>query len=221
MRYCIHDPAAQRDRQPAHGSRLPGSDHGCTDPLPPHGAASTRCGRSARTTRASPRRWWSSASSPPRARTARTRPRRVHRPRLGMEGAAPGARSPASCAGLARLRTGVPRTLHDGRGLLAPPCRRPFIRLYREGLIYRGQRLVNWDPALHTAISDLEVISEEENGNLWHSALSAQPMAAAHLDRRHDAARDHARRQRRRRAPGRRTLRSTSWARRKRVPLCD
>jgi valyl-tRNA synthetase len=43
-----------------------------------------------------------------------------------------------------------------------------FIRLYREGLIYRGQRLVNWDPALHTAISDLEVISEEEQGHMWH-----------------------------------------------------
>ncbi|RLA50254.1 MAG: valine--tRNA ligase, partial [Gammaproteobacteria bacterium] len=43
-----------------------------------------------------------------------------------------------------------------------------FIRLYREGLIYRGQRLVNWDPSLHTAISDLEVISEEEQGYLWH-----------------------------------------------------
>ncbi len=43
-----------------------------------------------------------------------------------------------------------------------------FIRLYHEGLIYRGQRLVNWDPALHTAISDLEVIAEEEQGQLWH-----------------------------------------------------
>jgi valyl-tRNA synthetase len=43
-----------------------------------------------------------------------------------------------------------------------------FVRLFREGLIYRGQRLVNWDPALHTAISDLEVVSEEEQGHLWH-----------------------------------------------------
>lgn len=43
-----------------------------------------------------------------------------------------------------------------------------FIQLYREGLIYRGQRLVNWDPVLHTAISDLEVVSEEEKGFLWH-----------------------------------------------------
>lgn len=43
-----------------------------------------------------------------------------------------------------------------------------FVRLYREGLIYRGKRLVNWDPVLQTAVSDLEVISTEENGFLWH-----------------------------------------------------
>jgi len=43
-----------------------------------------------------------------------------------------------------------------------------FVRLYNEGLIYRGQRLVNWDPKLHTAISDLEVVQEEESGSLWH-----------------------------------------------------
>ncbi len=43
-----------------------------------------------------------------------------------------------------------------------------FVRLYDEGLIYRGKRLVNWDPVLHTAVSDLEVVSEEENGSLWH-----------------------------------------------------
>jgi len=43
-----------------------------------------------------------------------------------------------------------------------------FIQLYEQGLIYRGQRLVNWDPKLHTAISDLEVVQEEESGHLWH-----------------------------------------------------
>jgi valyl-tRNA synthetase len=43
-----------------------------------------------------------------------------------------------------------------------------FVRLYDEGLIYRGKRLVNWDPVLHTALSDLEVISQEEAGHLWH-----------------------------------------------------
>ena len=43
-----------------------------------------------------------------------------------------------------------------------------FVRLYDEGLIYRGTRLVNWDPVLQTAISDLEVESEDEQGHLWH-----------------------------------------------------
>ncbi|MDP5054972.1 MAG: valine--tRNA ligase, partial [Congregibacter sp.] len=56
-------------------------------------------------------------------------------------------------------------TMDEG---LSRAVQETFIRLYREGLIYRGQRLVNWDPALHTAISDLEVVSEEEQGKLWH-----------------------------------------------------
>ena len=43
-----------------------------------------------------------------------------------------------------------------------------FVRLYDEGLIYRGKRLVNWDPVLQTAVSDLEVLSSEEDGSLWH-----------------------------------------------------
>lgn len=43
-----------------------------------------------------------------------------------------------------------------------------FVRLYEQGLIYRGKRLVNWDPVLGTAVSDLEVESVEENGKMWH-----------------------------------------------------
>ncbi len=43
-----------------------------------------------------------------------------------------------------------------------------FVKLHEEGLIYRGKRLVNWDPILKTAVSDLEVESQEENGHLWH-----------------------------------------------------
>src|SRR5271168_3126870 len=43
-----------------------------------------------------------------------------------------------------------------------------FVQLYEQGLIYRGKRLVNWDPVLKTALSDLEVVSEEESGSLWH-----------------------------------------------------
>ena len=56
-------------------------------------------------------------------------------------------------------------TMDDG---LSDAVREVFIRLYDEGLIYRGKRLVNWDPVLHTAISELEVISNEEQGSMWH-----------------------------------------------------
>lgn len=56
-------------------------------------------------------------------------------------------------------------TMDDG---LSQAVTEVFVRLHDEGLIYRGKRLVNWDPVLHTAVSDLEVVSEEENGFLWH-----------------------------------------------------
>jgi valyl-tRNA synthetase len=56
-------------------------------------------------------------------------------------------------------------TMDEG---LSDAVKEVFVRLFEEGLIYRGKRLVNWDPVLHTAVSDLEVLSEEENGHLWH-----------------------------------------------------
>ncbi|KHF25341.1 valine--tRNA ligase [Solemya velum gill symbiont] len=56
-------------------------------------------------------------------------------------------------------------TMDDG---LSNSVKEVFVRLYEEGLIYRGKRLVNWDPKLHTAVSDLEVLAEEENGHMWH-----------------------------------------------------
>ncbi|MDE2211555.1 MAG: valine--tRNA ligase [Betaproteobacteria bacterium] len=55
-------------------------------------------------------------------------------------------------------------TMDEG---LSRAVARVFVQLYREGLIYRGKRLVNWDPVLQTAVSDLEVVSEEEDGSLW------------------------------------------------------
>ena len=51
---------------------------------------------------------------------------------------------------------------------LSEAVKQVFVTLYEDGLIYRGHRLVSWDPKLHTAISDLEVIQEEEDGSLWH-----------------------------------------------------
>ena len=56
-------------------------------------------------------------------------------------------------------------TMDDG---LSEAVTEVFVQLFDEGLIYRGKRLVNWDPVLHTAVSDLEVLSEEEQGKLWH-----------------------------------------------------
>jgi valyl-tRNA synthetase len=56
-------------------------------------------------------------------------------------------------------------TMDDG---CSAAVRKVFIALHEEGLIYRGKRLVNWDPVLHTALSDLEVLSEDEPGKLWH-----------------------------------------------------
>jgi len=56
-------------------------------------------------------------------------------------------------------------TLDDG---LSHAVRHVFVALYREGLIYKDKRLVNWDPKLQTAISDLEVQQRETDGNLWH-----------------------------------------------------
>jgi len=58
-------------------------------------------------------------------------------------------------------------------GLSAGRHPRPFVQLYEQGLIYRGKRLVNWDPELKTAVSDLEVVSEEEDGFLWVHRVSA------------------------------------------------
>ncbi len=56
-------------------------------------------------------------------------------------------------------------TMDEG---LSDAVRKVFISLYKEGLIYRGKRLVNWDPVLRTAVSDLEVVPTEEQGSLWH-----------------------------------------------------
>jgi len=56
-------------------------------------------------------------------------------------------------------------TMDDG---LSNAVREVFVQLFNEDLIYRGKRLVNWDPKFHTAISDLEVENKEEKGSLWH-----------------------------------------------------
>ncbi|MBU0799516.1 MAG: class I tRNA ligase family protein, partial [Alphaproteobacteria bacterium] len=56
-------------------------------------------------------------------------------------------------------------TMDEG---LSDAVRKVFVQLYREGLIYRDKRLVNWDPKMHTSISDLEVEQKEQKGHMWH-----------------------------------------------------
>ena len=55
---------------------------------------------------------------------------------------------------------------------LSAAVRRVFVEWYRAGLVYRGKRLVHWDPVLQTAVSDLEVNNEERDGSLWSITLS-------------------------------------------------
>ena len=69
-------------------------------------------------------------------------------------------------------------TMDDGLSLAV---RKTFVRLYKEGLIYRDQRLVNWDPKLHTAISDLEVNQEEVQGKLWHFRYPVEGVEGVYL----------------------------------------
>src|SRR4051812_17217117 len=60
-----------------------------------------------------------------------------------------------------------PRAFHDGPPVLQMRAR-GVVELYRKGLIYRGKRMVNWDPAARTALSDEEVEMTETKGHLWH-----------------------------------------------------
>ena len=69
-------------------------------------------------------------------------------------------------------------TMDEG---LSKAVQKVFVQLYQEGLIYRGKRLVNWDPVLETAVSDLEVESHEENGHLWHIRYALTDNPSHHL----------------------------------------
>ena len=101
-----------------------------------------------------------------RAVAPRPRTRRIRRARVGS-----GRKSRASTITSQMRRLGasarlVARALHDGRGPVRGG-RETFVRLHEDGLIYRGKRLVNWDSEAQTAVSDLEVDNEEEQGKLW------------------------------------------------------
>ncbi len=82
---------------------------------------------------------------------------------------------------------------------LSKAVREVFVRLYEEGLIYRANRLINWCPRCHTALSDLEVEHDEKKGHLWHlryPVAGSRPLPGG----RHHPSGDDARRHRRGRA---------------------
>jgi valyl-tRNA synthetase len=164
-----HDPAAQRHRLAAHGPRLQQHAAGHPDALAPDARRRHALAAGHRPCR----------HRHPDGRRARTgRRRRASRRRdMGREEFLEhvwawkrhrAARSSASSSGSARPATGsarpspcptagFPRRRHQG-----------LRRHVREGLIYRGKRLVNWDPHFETAISDLEVENVEVQGHMWH-----------------------------------------------------
>ncbi len=105
-------------------------------------------------------------------------PQELRRPGVGVESTVAAPPSPARCAAWATASTGRASTSRWTRSCRAVVTE-TFVRLYDEGLIYRGKRLVNWDPVLKTAVSDLEVESEEEDGFLWHIRYPLVATAAA------------------------------------------
>ena len=103
----------------------------------------------------------------------RSRPREIRRARVGA-----GRRNPARRSRRQMRRLGASGdwsrerfTMDEG---MSAAVLETFVRLHEDGLIYRGKRLVNWDPKLGTAVSDLEVESEEEQGKLLGNPLSAR-----------------------------------------------
>ena len=111
-----------------------------------------------------------------------------------------------------QLRLG-PAAVHDGRGQRAGRARVAFERLYRDGLAYRTEALVNWCPGCETSVSDLEVHPDARDRDAVDRPLPPprrgdRPAGPGrHRDGRHDPARDDPRRHRRRRAPRRPALR--------------
>ena len=158
--------AAERHRHAAHGACVPADADGRADPLPPdarrqHAVAARH--RPRRHRHADRRR----AAAEGAGRVART----ISAARNSSSASGRGRRSPARrsrtrCDGSARRATGRASASRWTQGLSAAVLE-TFVRLFEDGLIYRGKRLVNWDPTLGTAVSDLEVENEEEQGKIW------------------------------------------------------
>ena len=171
------DPAAQRDGVAAH--RPCAQQHVAGRAVPVRADARARCALAARhgPCRASRPRWWSSASW--RSARSPTAGRWGVRPSSSASG--PGrrnraARSSASCSASGHPATGRAPASPWTKGSARQWCE-AFVTLHKDGLIYRDKRLVNWDPKLLTAISDLEVVPVETRGISGTSATRSRARA--------------------------------------------
>ena len=193
-RACLLHPAAaaERHRHAAHGTRVPADDHGRADPLSPDARLQHAVAGRHRPCRHRHADRGRATAQGRRQDSARSRPREVRRARVAMEAGVGSAithqmRRLGAAADWSRERF----TMDDG---MSKAVLETFVRLHEDGLIYRGKRLVNWDPKLGTAVSDLEVESEEEQGKLWEIRYPLADGSRRLGCRRDDAARDDARR---------------------------
>jgi valyl-tRNA synthetase len=151
-----------------------------------------------------------------------SRPRKVRRKNLGMErtdsgGTITQSAAPPRCV----VAIGARERFTMGEGLCRRRSARSSSHLFKQGLIYKDKRLVNWDPKLHTAISDLEVEQRETKGQMWHFKYPVEGQEGDVCHCRHDPARNHARRHRRCCAPGRRALQRNSSGRIVYLPIAN
>ena len=139
-----------------------------------------RCGSPARTMPALPRRWSSNSSLPKRVSPGAISAAMRSWTRSGRGKRNPAASSTGSCVAWVPRPTGPVNASPWTRGL-SRAVLKVFVELYGKGLIYKDLRLVNWDPGLETAISDLEVQPRETRGHLWYFRYPIEGAEGLHI----------------------------------------
>ena len=162
---CHSIAPAQRHRHPAHGPCLQPDHHGLVDALPPHVGPQHGCGFRAPTTRALPPKLWSSANCKPKASAVTTwgpTPAEARKNFVSKVWEWKEESGNTITSQMRRMGDSVDwsREYFTMDPKLSKTVTDTFVQLYQQGLIYRGKRLVNWDPVLMSAVSDLEVESD-------------------------------------------------------------
>ena len=162
-----HDPAAERHRQFAYGSCLPANHHGYHDSLPAHAGQNTLWQAGTDHAGIATQMVVERKIAAEEGKTRHDYGRDAFIDKIWQWKAESGGTITRQ---MRRLGNSVDWererfTMDEG---LSNAVKEVFVRLYKENLIYRGKRPVNWDPKLRTAISDLEVENRESKGSMWH-----------------------------------------------------